>query len=40
MRIAPPISLTEAIRKHLLQHARGRSVPVRVALRSRRVAQP
>jgi transposase len=35
MRIAPPISLAEAIRKQLQQQARGRSVPVRVALRSR-----
>lgn len=35
MRIAPPISLAEATRKQLQQQARGRSVPVRVALRSR-----
>ncbi len=35
MRIAPPISLSEESRKQLQQQARGRSVPVRVALRSR-----
>ena len=35
MRVAPPIALDEATRKELLQQARRRSVPVRVALRSR-----
>ena len=35
MRIAAPISLDEATRKQLRQQARGRSIPVRVALRSR-----
>ena len=35
MRIAPPISLAEVTRKQLQQQARGRSIPVRVALRSR-----
>lgn len=35
MRIASPISMAGATRKQLQQQARGRSVPVRVALRSR-----
>jgi len=35
MRVAPPIALDEATRKQLQQQARRRSVPVRVALRSR-----
>ena len=35
MRVAPPISLDEVTRKQLQQQARGRSVPVRVAMRSR-----
>jgi transposase len=35
MRVAPPIALDEATRKELQQQARRRSVPVRVALRSR-----
>ena len=35
MRVAPPIALDESTRKQLQQQARRRSVPVRVALRSR-----
>jgi transposase len=35
MRVAPPIVLDEAVRRKLERHARGRSTPARVVLRSR-----